>query len=118
MAVKPTTYVITELGTLDITWANLTQTGLDTGTPVTPLNNYWKFSVQAMGTFGAAGAVVLEGSNDGVNYATLNDVAGAAISLTTTAFARLEAVPKFMRPRITAGDGTTNLTVAMHGVGS
>ena len=53
-----------------ITWANLTNGGPDFGQPVQRPALVDR-SVQVTGTFGAGGTVVFEGSNDGVNYATL-----------------------------------------------
>lgn len=65
-------------------------------------------SVQVTGTFGAGGSVRLEGSNDGTNYFALSPTALTAAGL----FAAMGAAerPKFIRPSVTAGDGTTNLT--------
>jgi hypothetical protein len=63
----------------------------------------------ATGTFGAGGSVRLEGSNDGSNWGALSPAA-----LTSQgAFASLGAAerPKFIRPNVTAGDGSTAITV-------
>ena len=62
-----------------------------------------------MGTFGAGGSVQMEGSNDGTNWFILS----AAARTSTGPFAPLGATehPKFIRPNVTAGDGTTALTV-------
>lgn len=61
------------------------------------------------GTFGVAGSVQLQGSDDGVNYYNLSTTALVAAG----SFAPLGANehPKFIRPIVTAGDGTTALTV-------
>lgn len=61
------------------------------------------------GTFGAGGSVRLEGSNDGTNWFALSSTALTAAG----SFAPLGAAehPKFIRPSVTAGDGTTSLTV-------
>ena len=61
------------------------------------------------GTFGAAGSVQLEGSNDGANWFILS----APAKTSAGSFAALGAGehPKFIRPNVTAGDGTTALTV-------
>ena len=69
-------------------------------------------SVQVVGTFGAGGSVAFEGSNDGVNYAALHDPEGNTIAL--TAASPLKAILENVmndRPHVTAGDGTTSLTV-------
>lgn len=70
-------------------------------------------SVQVVGTFGAGGNLRLEGTNDGTNYAVLTDPQGNALDITA---AKIEAVMELthkVRPRVTAGDGTTALVVTM-----
>lgn len=65
---------------------------------------------QVTGTFGAAGSVQMEGSNDGTNWVILP----GATALTSAGFfapATAGVRPKFVRPNVTAGDGTTALTV-------
>jgi hypothetical protein len=61
------------------------------------------------GTFGVGGSVQMEGSNDGTNWFILS----APARTTAGAFAPLGVTehPKFIRPNVTAGDGTTALTV-------
>lgn len=68
-------------------------------------------AVQVVGTFGAGGTIVWEGSNDGTNYVTLKDSFNAATSFTGAAIATVIDVPRYCRPRVTAGDGTTSLSV-------
>jgi hypothetical protein len=56
------------------------------------------------GSFGG-GAVVIEGSHDKVNWATLSDLQGNSLSLNNT---RLEVVPEhplWLRPRVSSGSG-------------
>jgi hypothetical protein len=70
-------------------------------------------SIQVIGTFGDAGAVVIEGSNDPdlSEFVTLNDAQGNPLSVT---LAKLETILEnvyAIRPRVSAGDGTTSLTV-------
>lgn len=66
--------------------------------------------VQVTGTFGTGGSVKLEGSNDGVNWVGLSPTALAAAGF----FGALGngEHPKYIRPNVTAGDGTTALTVS------
>jgi len=75
-------------------------------------NQYGDRSVQVTGTFGAGGSVSLKGSNDGgTTWVVLTDPQGNALTFTA---AGLEAVSEFtqlIRPEVTAGDGTTSLTV-------
>ena len=70
-------------------------------------------SVQVAGTFGASGSVLWEGSNDGVNWATLNAPQGTALTWTTAAIKQVLEGALYMRPRVTAGDGTTNLIITV-----
>lgn len=68
-------------------------------------------AVQVVGTFGAGGTIVWEGSNDGTNYVTLKDSFNVATSFTAAGIATVIDVPRYCRPRVTAGDGTTSLSV-------
>ncbi len=70
---------------------------------------YITASFVVTGTFGAGGSIRLEGSQDGTNWFALSPVALTAAGI----FAALGAAehPKFIRPNVTAGDGTTALTV-------
>jgi hypothetical protein len=95
-----------------ITWANLTNIGPDSGQPVQRPALVDR-SVQVTGTFGTGGTVVLEGSNDGVNYATLSNPQSNAISITAAGLTQVTEASAWMRPRITGGDGTTSLTVTV-----
>lgn len=70
-------------------------------------------SLQVTGTLGAGGTFVVEGSNDGVNYVTLHDPQGVALSKTALGIYQVEELAQFMRPRVTAGDGTTSLVFTM-----
>ena len=113
-----------------VAWSPLTFSGSDVGLPVgsmveTPgsgaptllagggLAGFADKSIQLTGTFGAAGAVLIEGSNDGTNYSLLTNAQGAALPTTSAGLAAITEAVIFVRPRITAGDGTTSLTVTM-----
>jgi hypothetical protein len=68
-------------------------------------------SVQVTGTFGTGGTIVMEGSNDGgTTWATLKDPLGANVSFTATGLKMIGDLPYQIRPRVTAGDGTTSLS--------
>jgi len=69
-------------------------------------------SFQFEGTFGAGGAVLVEGSNDLANWRTLNDPQGTPLSITSPAIKQITEVVRSIRPRIVAGDGTTEITVS------
>lgn len=99
-------------GIVKIRWAGLLIT--DDGAPAGFAQSADR-SIQVLGTFGAGGTVVIEGSLDGVNWETLTDPQGNNLSFTGTS-KKLEAISEmteFIRPRVTAGDGTTNLTVIL-----
>lgn len=66
-------------------------------------------NVTVEGTFGAGGTIVLKGSNDGTNYYTLTDPQGNAISKTAAATEAVVETPRYIRPEVTAGDGSTSL---------
>jgi hypothetical protein len=66
-------------------------------------------SVQFIGTFGAGGSIQLEGSNDGTNYAVLSDPSSTTIVKTATAIEQVLELTRYVRPRVTVGDGTTAL---------
>jgi hypothetical protein len=84
----------------------------DSGAPF-PMPGFADRSVQITGTFGAGGTVLIEGSNDGTNYATLTDPQGVALSKTAAALSEISQIVKFIRPRVSAGDGTTSITVTL-----
>lgn len=93
-----------------ITWSGLLNG--DDGAPLEmPGSN--DRSVQFVGTFGVGGTIVLEGSNDGTNWRTLNDPNGNPISKTATDLEAVLELTRYVRPRVTAGDGTTNLSAIM-----
>jgi hypothetical protein len=82
----------------------------DSGEPVEMPGSHVR-SVQIVGTFGTGGTIVFEGSNDGVNYVTLTDPQGNAISKTAAGIEQVQEATRFIRPRVTAGDLDTSLSV-------
>jgi hypothetical protein len=86
-------------------------------------------SIQAEGTFGAGGSVTLEGSNDssfgvgdgsasGGNFRGLTRPDGNAIALVggggaNQNISQVQEAASWIRPHVTAGDGTTSLTVTV-----
>ena len=97
--------------TIKVVWTPLTTTNAD-GSPFT-VAYYKDRSIQVNGTFGVGGSCSIEGSMDGTNYYTLTDPQGNALTFTA---AKIEAVSElvlYIRPRVTAGDGTTSLTVSL-----
>lgn len=86
-------------------------TEADTAAPLTDDQGGPAFSdktVQVEGSYGTGGVLAMEGSNDGANWGTLNDVLGSA--LTTVALDAVHAIaenPREIRPSITAGTGVS-----------
>lgn len=99
-------------GVILVTWPALANG--DDGRPVR-LCEYNEKTFQATGTLGAGGALAWEGSMDGVTWAALNTKQGTAISQTTLGLVSTQDRPIWVRPHVTAGDGTTSFTAAMAG---
>jgi hypothetical protein len=95
-----------------VTWSGLLNT--DDGDPFEGAE-FADRTAQVFGTFGAAGSVQLEGSNNGTNWNILADPQGNALTFTTGRIEQVLELPRFIRPLVTAGDGTTNLKVILAG---
>lgn len=93
------------------TWSALAQN--DDGEPVR-LAVYSDRSVQIAGTFGGA-SLTIGGSNDGVTYHALTDIAGNPLTLTAEALKQIVELPIWIKPRVFGGNGTTNLKVILAG---
>jgi len=92
-------------------WTGLTKTTDDTGSPLEMVGSADR-SVQVEGVFNG-GTLLLEGSNDGSNYATLTDPQGNNLSFTSATIETVAEITRYVRPRVTAGGGSTNLAVTM-----
>lgn len=103
--------IVVEKDSALVTWAGLLNG--DTGGPV-DLPAFPDRTFQVIGTFGVGGSVTMEGSNAGAVYAALTDPQGNAITKTAAAIETVVETPKFSRPNVTAGDGTTSITVSMY----
>lgn len=93
-----------------VTWTGLLNT--DDGDPV-QVGQYQSKTVQVIGTFGAAGNARIAGSLDGTTFAALNSPASAALDITAAKVLGVLENAVLIKPQITAGDGTTNLTVVL-----
>jgi hypothetical protein len=102
---KPSTN--TELGV----WTGLLNG--DDGEKLQPFD-YSDCTIQFDGTFGAGGTIVWQGSNDGTTWFTLTDAQTTAISKTAAAIEQVAEVSLYVRPLVTAGDGTTNLNARFY----
>lgn len=111
-AITPVVSNISDDGSvLRITWETLTTTN-DTGTAVS-LPKYWDKTVTVTGTFGAGGTISIQGSNDGANWFDLTDFQGVDIELTAAGLKPIAENPLYIRPYVSAGDGTTDLDVIL-----
>lgn len=76
-------------------------------------------SAQVVGTFGAGGALIIEGSNaatpGATDWVTLHDPQGNLLSFTAADIEVVLENVRHVRPRVTGGDGTTNLSVYILG---
>lgn len=91
-------------------WTPMTFSGTDVGAPIEMPGSADR-TVQVTGTPGTGGSVRIEGSMDGVTYAVLSDPQGNALDITTLKIETIMELVRYIRPRITAGDGSTSLTV-------
>lgn len=101
-----------ERGDLLVVWTGLLNT--DDGSPF-DLTDCQDVSVQLVGTLGAGGTCLIEGAlyTATPTYGTMQDLAGTALSLTALGFKRVGARTVLIRPRVSAGDGTTDLSLRM-----
>lgn len=91
------------------TWANMANG--DTGKAVS-MSAYADRSVQVTGTFGTGGAAAIKGSNNTVNFETLTNPQGNALSIGTAKIEAITEMTRQIRPEVT-GDGTTLLNVVI-----
>ena len=68
------------------------------------------------GTFTGTPTIIIEGSNDGTNWAQLTNRQGVALSFTALGVNTSQDRPIYFRPRLTAGSGgaTVLVSVAIH----
>lgn len=108
---------------LAVTWAELANG--DTGSSW----ESWKLAdktMQVFGTFGTGGSVTMQGSNDprvitdpsNAVWFTLTDPQANAITKTSADGEQIQENPRYIRPNVTAGDGTTSLTVILASKGA
>lgn len=93
-----------------ITWTGLLNG--DDGEPV-ELVDFADCSIEFGGVFGVGGTIVLEGGNSQA-YFTLSDAQTNPISKTGAALEQVAEVCRYMRPRVTGGDGTTAMIAALY----
>ena len=84
----------------------------DDGEAIT-FSNYADRSVQVTGAFGVGGKVAIQGSNDGVNWNTLTGLTSHDLEFSTSGISMISEISQYIRPVVTAGDGTTNVTITI-----
>lgn len=101
-----------------ILWTPLTTTD-DIGIPIDMPGSADR-TIQFTGTFGAGGTIVLQGSNflvptpgTDADWFTLTDPQGNAISKTAAGGEAVLELTRWVRPKVTAGDGTTSLSARL-----
>src|SRR5687767_1915693 len=90
-------------------------TGLDvddSGSPV-EIPGFPDRTVTIEGTFSVGGSCTLQGSNDGTNYYSLTDPQGNAITKTAGGVELVTENTRYVRPLVTAGDGSTAIQVRL-----
>ena len=98
-----------------IQWDNLANSG-DLGDPQSfPAYSDKTFIVT--GTFAGSAVVAIEGSNDGLNWVTLSNRQGSAMTFSAAGMNTSQDRPIYVRPRLTAGTAATiRVTCAAHRV--
>jgi len=101
-----------------LSWTPLTTTNADGGAIEMPGSA--DRTIQFLGTFGAGGTIILQGSNvlapvagTDTDWFTLTDPQGNAISKTAAGGEAVLELTRWVRPKVTAGDGTTSLTALL-----
>lgn len=92
------------------TWETLTAG--DDGEPVLRIE-FVDRSVQVIGTFGGA-TILIQGSNDGVNYYTLNDLQGNALTFSVAGLKGVAEPTKYIKP-VVSGGATVDIDVILFG---
>lgn len=111
MATRPNLSAWVSKRVLRTVWSGLLNG--DDGNPESP-GRLSDRSVQVSGTFGAGGSVSIQGSNDGISWSILRDPAGAPLTFTTGPdLKEILENTLYVRPVVTAGDGTTSLQVQL-----
>jgi hypothetical protein len=98
-----------------VTWSAIPNGQQGIGWSIGP---FWAtLTAQLTGTLGAGGSVTMEGSMDNTNWGSLHQAGGTVATLTALGLVSIVELPLYIRPNVTAGDGTTALTVQLLAVG-
>lgn len=115
MATKASVTNFSEDNLYNASWLAVAET--DVGSAITIPNKVAELSVQATGTFAGTASVTLQGSMDGTNWATMDDVSNTPIVITaSTKIWRFANSAKFIRAAGSAGTAAS-MNVFIHGKG-
>lgn len=96
-------------GVVQITWETLTDA--DSGAAV-DISAYTDMTVHSDGSYTGSGSITMQGSNNNVAWFSLTKPGGTAISLTAdTVGAYIVEEPRYIRPTVVSGDGSTDIDV-------
>jgi len=99
-------------GIILASWSGLTFATTDVGAAA-EFPNFADRTVQVIGTLGVGGSVRIEGSLNGTDWVVLTDPQGNNLDITSLKIEAISEATRYIRPNVTAGDGTTNLTVLL-----
>lgn len=105
MANKSVTQGRDNEGGWSATWSAVTES--DTGLPAHIPPDVKKITAQVTGDFTTSGAITWEGSLDGTNWGGLSYKNGTAAVATDATVIAFDQLPKFVRPRATAGSSVS-----------
>jgi len=108
MATRKASYVVNNNRVVLCTWSGLLNG--DDGS-LESLAHLSELTVRISGTFGVGGTIIIEDSDTN----TLRDPQAAALSFTAKGDKVILEKPSQIKPRVTGGDGTTNLVVEITG---
>lgn len=100
MATRSGVLVIDHDGVGVVTWSGITEA--DDGAGV-KMARFPDRTVQVVGDFTTAGAITIQGSNDGSTWGTLHDPTGADLLITDSTPRLIVENPLYIRPLATAG---------------
>lgn len=102
-------FTLDSVGDRDVvTWTGLDSTDSDGVAYEPPRLRALAGTVQFTGTFDSATAV-LQGSNDGSTWVTLDDAQGDTVSFTAAGYAEVSTAFLYLRPSTSGGSGSQDI---------
>jgi len=84
----------------------------DTGEPV-QFGGAPDRSVHVFGNFSGVASIIIQGSNDGLNWFTLTNPLGGDLIFTADGGKAITELTRHVRPVVSGGDGSTDLDVVL-----